>query len=142
MTEYKHLTTHHDERGFFREIIRQTDQIFNDGLFGQLSHSMKHADYYTPEFHYHRYQTDWWYVPVGMIRIVLCTLVDHPEKIVERVGNYTTLLSTHETVVKIPPMTAHGFKVLDGPAHLLYMTSQVYNPEDEGRIVLDYNWLK
>ena len=35
----KNLTTHSDERGYFREIIRVTDDFFAEG-FGQFSHSM------------------------------------------------------------------------------------------------------
>jgi len=32
----KHLVTHTDERGFFRELIRETDEFFD--RFGQWSH--------------------------------------------------------------------------------------------------------
>ncbi|MHA2265378.1 MAG: dTDP-4-dehydrorhamnose 3,5-epimerase family protein [Candidatus Thorarchaeota archaeon] len=150
---YKKLTTHRDRRGFFREVIRRDDEIFDGGIFGQLSHSMKHTGEYTPEFHYHRHQVDWWYVPIGMMRVVLCELRDYPktefswdgdypETVIERSSNYTELITTSELAIRIPPMTAHGFKVLEGPAHLIYVTSQAYNPEDEGRIKLDYDWLK
>lgn len=136
---YKKLTTHRDERGFFREIIRQSDEIFDQAHFAQLSHSMKYAGYYTEEFHYHRWQTDWWYVPVGIMRVVLCPL-ENIAGYTKRAGNYTELITTSELVIRIPPMTAHGLKVLEGPAHLIYITSQVYNPDDEGRIELDYDW--
>jgi dTDP-4-dehydrorhamnose 3,5-epimerase len=34
--EIKELTTHTDERGFFRELIRSSDPIFPEG-FGQWS---------------------------------------------------------------------------------------------------------
>ena len=37
----KDLVTHPDERGYFREIIRETDPFFGEG-FAQLSHSMLH----------------------------------------------------------------------------------------------------
>jgi dTDP-4-dehydrorhamnose 3,5-epimerase len=39
---FKELVTHTDERGFFREIIRTTDDIFREG-FGQWSHSLMHT---------------------------------------------------------------------------------------------------
>ena len=39
--EVKELLTHADERGFFREIIRETDPFF--GHFGQWSHSLMYA---------------------------------------------------------------------------------------------------
>jgi len=38
----KELVTHTDERGFFREIIRVTDDFFGEG-FGQWSHSLMFA---------------------------------------------------------------------------------------------------
>lgn len=37
--ELKPLATHPDERGFFREVIRVTDEFFEEG-FGQWSHSL------------------------------------------------------------------------------------------------------
>jgi dTDP-4-dehydrorhamnose 3,5-epimerase len=42
---------------------------------------------------------------------------------------------------------AHGYKVLNGPAHLLYITSRVYDPNDEGRLPHDdarigYDWTR
>ena len=36
----KELTTHADERGFFREVIRESDEFFDH--FGQWSHSLMH----------------------------------------------------------------------------------------------------
>ena len=48
------------------------------------------------------------------------------------------------TCVKIPPGVAHGCRALE-LTHLLYVTSNMYNPEDEGRIAHDdpsigYDW--
>jgi dTDP-4-dehydrorhamnose 3,5-epimerase len=50
-------------------------------------------------------------------------------------------------VVRIPPEVAHGCKCISGPVHLFYITSNVYNPDDEGRIpyddpVIGYDWLR
>jgi len=50
-------------------------------------------------------------------------------------------------VVKIPPGVAHGCKVIQGPVHLLYVTSHVYNPADELRLPyndaqIPFDWLK
>jgi dTDP-4-dehydrorhamnose 3,5-epimerase len=49
-------------------------------------------------------------------------------------------------VLKIPPGVAHGCKAIGGTAHLIYVTSGVYNPEEEGRIPHDdprigYDWV-
>ena len=78
--EFKELITHADERGFFREIIRETDPFFD----------------------------------------------------------------RFERCVKIPPGVAHGCRALE-QSHLLYLTSGVYDPDDEGRIPHDdptigYDW--
>lgn len=141
----KQLITHTDERGFFREVLRHTDDIFLDALFAQLSHSYKREGYYTEEFHYHRFQTDYWYVPVGVMRVVLCRLdfrLDDGIEVVRRVGEYEEIITTGEELIKIPPMIAHGLKVLEGPTHLFYITDKIYNPKDEGRIELDYDYSK
>ena len=134
--EIKHLVTHKDERGFFREVIRYSDDLFVE-QFAQWSHSVKYAGYYTEEFHLHQHQVDWWYVPIGALWVVL---------IDQRPGGKSKpdeIILSHGTfVLRIPPGVAHGLKVLEGPAHLMYITSQVYNPADEGRVRLDYDWSK
>jgi dTDP-4-dehydrorhamnose 3,5-epimerase-like enzyme len=50
-------------------------------------------------------------------------------------------------VLKIPPGVAHGLKVLEGPADLVYVTSSVYSTEEEGRILysdasIGYDWVQ
>lgn len=146
------LTTHADERGFFREVLRSTDEGFT---FGQWSHSSMYSGT-IKAFHIHQIQTDWWYVPIGVVKAVLVNLRWFDYKRI-----YSDLLalkaSTHKPVeyllgdnqpaqiLRIPPGVAHGLKVLQGPAHLFYVTSHVYNPDDEGRIPFDalgYDWHK
>ncbi|GAC1642169.1 MAG: hypothetical protein NVS9B11_10390 [Candidatus Dormibacteraceae bacterium] len=63
----KDLVTHTDERGFFREVIRDTDDFFDH--FGQWSHSLMHAGS-AKAWHHHRTQTDWWYV-IGALKVAL-----------------------------------------------------------------------
>lgn len=137
--EIKQLVTHDDWRGFFREIIRNSDPSFEG--FGQWSQSMKHEGYYTPEFHIHRNQTDWWYVPFGLMRAVLCDQ-RHGQDGEQRFEEFLLGDGQQPIVLKIPPGVAHGLKVLEGPVHLFYVTSVEYDPLDEGRIVLNYDWLK
>lgn len=140
----KPLVTHTDERGFFREIIRVTDDIFAEG-FGQWSHSLM-FDGVTKAFHIHWIQTDYFYLPIGVAKVVLhdCRK-DSPTF---RLTNIFMLGDDQESMVlKIPPGVAHGLKVVNGPAHLFYITSRVYDPQDEGRIPHDdpaigYDWLK
>jgi dTDP-4-dehydrorhamnose 3,5-epimerase len=142
--EIKELVTHPDEVGFFREVIRKTDSFFSDG-FGQWSHTKTYAGA-AKGWHIHKKQTDWWYVAIGTVKVVLHdTRADSPTRgeTMEIIvgGDYTP------RVVKIPPGVAHGYKVLEGPCHMFYITSHLYDPSDEGRIPHDdpsigYDWKK
>ena len=141
---FKDLVTNTDERGFFREIIRVTDDFFKEG-FGQWSHSMMYQGV-VKAWHIHKVQIDWWYVGSGVLKVAL-----HDTR-----PNSSTCRQTMEflmgdnqpsRVVRIPPGVAHGCKCLSGPAHLFYITSRVYDPKDEGRIPHDdpkigYDWLR
>ena len=136
--EIKELTTHADERGFFREVIRETDGFF--GHFGQWSHSLMHPGT-AKAWHHHREQTDWWYA-IGSLKVALYDL---------RPGSATSgelmelfMGDRFPVCLKIPPGVAHGCRALE-LSHLLYVTSSVYNPADEGRIRHDdekigYDW--
>ena len=130
--EVKELVTHADERGFFRELIRVSDGFFGEG-FGQLSHSLMHPGS-GKGWHYHPQQVDWWYV-IGNLKVVLDDLRDDSptHKQLEEVfmGDIYG-----PTILKIPPMVAHGCRALD-TTHLLYVTSSVYDPAQEGRMPHD-----
>ena len=141
---FKDLTTNADERGYFREIIRSTDEFFSEG-FGQWSVSEMYIGA-IKAWHIHKKQIDWWYVHQGTLKIVLHDLRE----------NSATRGVTQEfflgdnfpaKVVRIPAGVAHGCKCINGPAMLFYITSNIYNPDDEGRIPHDdpeigYDWLK
>jgi dTDP-4-dehydrorhamnose 3,5-epimerase len=140
----KDLITYPDERGFFREIIRTTDDFFHEG-FGQWSHSLM-FDGVIKAWHYHEIQTDWWYVVSGVMRVGLCDMRrdsgTHKRTMDFLMGDFQ-----QPRVVKIPPGIAHGCKAVQGPVHLFYVTSHVYNPDDEIRLPyndpeIDFDWLK
>jgi dTDP-4-dehydrorhamnose 3,5-epimerase len=137
--EIKELVTHGDDRGFFREIIRETDEFF--GHFGQWSHSVMYPGT-AKAWHLHRRQTDWWYV-IGALKVALHDLRDGSAT---RGCTQELLMGDrHQAVcLKIPPGVAHGCRALE-LTHLLYVTSNVYDPSDEGRIPHDdprigYDW--
>jgi dTDP-4-dehydrorhamnose 3,5-epimerase len=140
----KDLVTHADERGFFREIIRVTDDFFAEG-FGQWSHSMLYTGV-VKAWHLHNLQVDWWFVPVGMLKVALHDM--RPES--PTYGKTVEVwLGEHQPAraLRVPPGVAHGCKCISGPAHLFYITSRTYDPSDEGRIPHDadaigYDWLK
>lgn len=151
------LVTHLDERGYFREILK-SNQL---PKFGQWSMSYMHTSV-IKAFHIHSRQIDYWFVPGGTIKAVLCDL--RPIEEVDQkyfsgwkpFGSYIKkddfdgdeyILGDNQKpqVLVIPPGVAHGLKVLQGPAILMYITSEEYNPQDEGRIPynsLGYDWFK
>jgi dTDP-4-dehydrorhamnose 3,5-epimerase len=142
--EIKQLVTHHDERGYFRELVRKTDAFFEAG-FGQWSLSLMHTGV-IKAWHVHQIQWDWWYVGKGNLKLVLH---DTREQSPTYRNTQEVMLGDDypPVVVAIPPGVAHGCKVLQGPATLFYITSQTYNPDDEGRIPFDdpdvsYDWLR
>ena len=96
-------------------------------------------------WHWHSKQTDWWYVVSGVLRVGLCDMrkdsPTHKETMDFLMGD-----NQPAQVVKIPTGVAHGCKAVQGPVHLLYVTSEVYDPDDELRIAfddpdIDFDWL-
>jgi dTDP-4-dehydrorhamnose 3,5-epimerase len=129
--EIKDLVTHPDERGFFREIIRENDAFFDH--FGQWSHSLMYPGT-AKAWHLHQRQTDWWYC-IGSLKVALHDLREGSKT---RGQTMTFLMGDRvgSTCLKIPPGIAHGCRALE-LSHLLYVTSNVYNPADEGRLPHD-----
>ncbi|MCB0358617.1 MAG: dTDP-4-dehydrorhamnose 3,5-epimerase family protein [Bdellovibrionales bacterium] len=144
---FKPVRSHPDDRGFFRELIRCSDPFFADG-FAQWSHS-KMARQTVKAWHFHHRQTDWWYVGVGVARTVL--IDNRKESPTYRrqleffLGEPSDDPKALCAVVRIPPGVLHGCRVESESAHLFYITSTTYNPEDEGRLPFNdpeigYNW--
>jgi dTDP-4-dehydrorhamnose 3,5-epimerase len=139
----KSLITHADERGFFRELIRSTDDFFNAG-FGQWSHSLMYPGV-VKAWHIHNRQVDWWYVASGTLRVALHdTRMESPSY--KETMEFLMGDNQSAVVLCIPAGVAHGCKCINGPVNLFYITSNTYDPEDEGRIPHDdrsigYDWL-
>ncbi len=140
----KKLVTHKDNRGFFREIIRSTDDFFNEG-FAQWSHSQMYTGV-IKAWHWHKVQTDYWYVCNGVLRIGLYDIREN-SKTYKRTMDFLMGDNQDAQLVAIPPGVAHGCKAIQGPANLLYVTSKIYDPKDEMRIPYNdpsanFDWLK
>ena len=141
--EIKELAAHKDERGFFCEVIRNSD-IFFQNNFGQLSHSMTHKGVFKA-WHMHKKQTDWMYVAIGDIKLALYDT----RKDSRTNGDLVEIFMGEKSgrkVVKIPPGVAHGYKILNGPMHIVYVTDREYDPADELRIShndpkIGYDWI-
>jgi len=147
----KPLRTFRDERGFFREVVRDTDPFFNVKVgdvvagsgeaFRQWSHSRMTHDV-VKAWHYHHVQFYWWYLAIGQIETVLFD--NRPEspsykkRMVFKMGDaHIHGEDTLEVCVRIPPGVLHGLRVISAEAHLFYITSEIYSPNEEGRFPYD-----
>ncbi len=140
----KKLVRHPDERGYFEEMIRNTDPFFREG-FGQVSHSHM-VDGVVKAWHIHKTQIDWWYVVAGTIKAVVYDARKDSDTY-KRTQEFVMGENGEAIVLKIPPGVAHGLKVVAGPADLVYVTSSIYTPDEEGRIPYDdkeigYDWVQ
>jgi len=140
--ELKPLVSHRDERGFFREIARNTEEVVREG-WAQVSHSLMHPGV-AKAWHLHPTQIDWWYVPVGDLKVALYD----PRATSSTRGQLLELfLGEHydAQLLKIPAGVAHGCRAIGGPVHLIYLTSRTYDPGEEQRLPHDdptigYDW--
>jgi dTDP-4-dehydrorhamnose 3,5-epimerase len=138
----KELETHSDDRGFFREIFRMTDDFFQEG-FGQLSHSLVYPGV-VKAWHAHRVQTQWNYIACGLVRVALHDI--RPESPTYReTMEFLTGENQKPIVYSFPPGVAHGYRCIAGPMHIIYITSGVYDLGDEVKIPhndpdIGYDW--
>jgi dTDP-4-dehydrorhamnose 3,5-epimerase len=140
--EIKDLILHKDERGFFCEIIRNSDGFFKNS-FAQLSHSMV-FDGIVKAWHFHKKQTDWMYTVKGDMKLVLFDARKN-SKTYKKIMEILMGETLGHKVVKIPPGVAHGYKVINGPMHIIYVTDREYDKTDEFRISyndpeIGYDW--
>ncbi len=139
----KELVRNHDERGFFEELLRKNDEFFKES-FGQLSHSfMKNG--VIKAWHWHKTQVDWWFVASGTLHVVLYDMRE-VSSTYKMINVFSLGENGKNVVLKIPPLVAHGCKVLSSTSELFYVTSKTYNLEEEGRIphddpAINYDWL-
>ena len=96
-------------------------------------------------WHYHKIQTDCWYVCSGVLRVGLCDIREGSATY-KQTMDFLMGDNQPPCVLKIPPGVIHGCKTIQGPVHLLYITSHIYNQQDEYRITyndpqIDFDWL-
>ena len=129
----KQLVTHLTEDGYFREIVRDEENLLE--RFGQSSMSLAHPGF-IKAFHYHRQQDDLWYIVSGQVRTVL---YDTRENSPTYKQTQVIIMGEDDPkLVLIPKGVAHGYQVLGKrEAVLFYHTTQHYNPDDELRIAFD-----
>lgn len=131
----KSLVTHVDDRGYFREVLRDDEGLLK--RFGQTSVTETHPGI-IKAFHWHKRQDDLWYVAKGEAQVVLYDRrPDSPTK-----GETQVIYAgeSNPVLIVIPFGVAHGYRVLGEKSVLLfYHTTESYHAKDpdEERIPFD-----
>ncbi|MCC6191112.1 MAG: dTDP-4-dehydrorhamnose 3,5-epimerase family protein [Anaerolineales bacterium] len=131
----KKLITHADDRGYFREVVREDDHLLR--RFGQSSVTKTYPGV-IKAFHWHHDQDDVWYVVDGMARVVLFDR--RPASPTHGVTQVIYAGDDNPVTILIPTGIAHGYQVLGNkPVILFYHVSKTYDPKqpDEQRIPFD-----
>jgi dTDP-4-dehydrorhamnose 3,5-epimerase len=131
----KKLVTHSDDRGYFREVVREDDHLLS--RFGQSSITKTYPGV-IKAFHWHHTQDDLWYVVDGMARVVLYDRrAGSPS---EGVTQVVYAGEDNPVVVLIPSGVAHGYQVLGNkPVVLFYHVTQTYDPKQPDEQRIPYN---
>ncbi len=131
----KRLVTHSDDRGYFREVLRDDDGLLR--RFGQTSITKTYPGV-IKAFHWHKRQDDIWYVAEGMARVVL-----YDTRSASPTHGRTQVIYAGEDnpiAIYIPVGVAHGYQVLGNrPVLLFYHVTHSYDAADpdEERIPWD-----
>ncbi|MDB4051008.1 dTDP-4-dehydrorhamnose 3,5-epimerase family protein [Flavobacteriaceae bacterium] len=141
--EIKVSKPHVDHRGFFLEIVRNEGDFMAEGI-GQLSHSLVYSGV-IKAWHAHKVQAQWNYVLNGIIYVALYD--NRPGS--STFGETMTFLcgdNQNKTIYKFPSGVLHGYKCINGPMNILYITSGKYDLNDEIRIKHDdpkigFDWI-
>jgi dTDP-4-dehydrorhamnose 3,5-epimerase len=126
-----------DERGSFSELYRR-EQIPNGREEVQWNYGRRKAGNLVG-LHYHMHQSDLWFIPFGVARVVMHDLrtgsPTEGETIVYDLGN-ADFDSTKYELIYIPPGVAHGFGALTDMG-IMYLVDGYYNPKDECGVAWD-----
>ena len=141
----KKLETHKEGRGFFREILRDDDNLLQH--FGQASISLTSPGI-IKAFHWHKKQDDIFYVLSGGAQVVLYD-TRKGSKTFKNLMTFT-MSDKDPKLLFIPKKVAHGYKVLGKRSlKMLYFMSRSYDKKnpDEQRIPFDdksigFDWEK
>lgn len=123
---------HRDARGCFVETFRR-EWVSGSREMVQANRADR-TEGSLVGLHYHRYQADYWYVPVGRALVALHDLrIGSPTE-----GASLTLeIGEHDhTGVYIPAGVAHGFYALTDVT-ITYLVDGYHNPDDELGVAWD-----
>ena len=117
-----------DSRGHLAEIQRSS--VY--GNFAQSNHS-RTLKGTLRGLHYHRYQSDLWYVVRGAAQVGLADLRNRESPPAVEVF---TLTETAPSVIFIPPGVAHGYAAIED-VDIVYWVTREYDGSDEYGVAWD-----
>ncbi len=134
-----------DERGRLGEILRADDEMFEK--FGQVYFTTTYPGV-VKAWHWHKKQTDHFYVAKGIVKIALYDMRDNSKT--KGCVNQVYLGEHCPAVLKIPPGTCHGWMGTgQDEAYIINVVTEVYNysQPDEFRIHphdndIPYDWTR
>jgi len=121
-----------DDRGLFVETFRQEWLPEDAPLMIQANRADRQQGALVG-LHYHRFQSDFWYVPFGR---ALVALHDLRESSPTNGTSQTLEIGPDHRGVYIPPGVAHGFYALTDMT-ITYLVDGYYNPDDELGVAWD-----
>lgn len=132
-----------DERGFLMEMLRSDYPEFQK--FGQVYLTVGYPDI-VKGWHYHKKQTDNFFVVKGTAKVVLYDMRDNSGT--KGKINEFSIGEQNPIMVLIPPMVVHGFKAVGlEPAYLINVPTELYNYEEPDEYRIDphdndipYDW--
>lgn len=131
----KKVEHHYDDRGVFVEIIKEGEPTYLPVKQTNYAETLPGV---IKAFHWHKNQSDMWYVVKGMAQVVLYDLRENSETKGQTDVFYCG--DNNRLVITIPPGVAHGYRVLGYESMgIFYHTDQIYDPKnpDEQRIPFD-----
>ena len=104
---------------------------------GQINVSYVNSTEHVVAWHRHKIQTDEWICLKGSFKVGLAEPVgiDGQGREIIRV-RWEYLSDKNPRVLRIPPLTYHGYRALEPNSILMYYLTEKYDPSDEHRAVV------
>lgn len=116
-----------DDRGVFVETFRQEWLPKSSKTMVQGNRASRKANTLVG-LHFHKHQSDFWYVPFGQARAVIADIRQDSPTFGK---TYSVILSGENHFgLYIPPGVAHGFYSITDMT-ITYLVDNYYNPDDE-----------
>ncbi len=119
-----------DERGDFREILRAGNSEIE--VLKQVSASVVFTGV-IKAWHLHNLQTEAMTLVSGVARFVFA---DRRDSSVTKgkIDEFVVDANSSPLLFIVPPGVAHGYRIAQGPAVVIYLTSHIYDPKDQIQI--------